>query len=518
MLAERFYYPDAVGGTVEAYEYAATGTGAVAPMFSDFAGETEISTLSLNASGRATVYVDRLVTFLVRNAAGVLVDSFTSCGRGEAVELQSTSLTGTLDDGTQGAGGVTYLDGALDLMATSFGARDFKVRVTGAASDQYLKDALVSTGTKPFFNVKDPVYGAVGDGAADDYGPIQAAITAASVSGGIVFFPAGDYLTSATLTITSSRVSLMGCGGRATRFTYNGTVFSYAAGVATQDWPFIRNIGFTNSSALYTISLASTPGITLDGLVATAGLLVTSTTKCIVRDCYSSYSTGVNIALGSGSDRSTVRGCTLVGSTGLVNITSSAYHHIDGNAFDTSASSSAGAVQVNSGSGFNRVTNNYFAHSSNNPSIGSSVDAPLIESGNIRNPDPANSGADSLVYWSAATNTSKFIRASRVGWTKTATNPGATYTPHSDYDTHIVSFNAALAVAAPFNTSVGNGHRLAFIFYNSTGAPLNITWNAVYNVSASPTTVNAGLRCRIEFIFDAVANVYRAITAANLFA
>jgi hypothetical protein len=47
------------------------------------------------------------------------------------------------------------------------------------------------------YNVKDTAYGAKGDGIADDSAAIQAAITAASASGGgVVFFPPGTYLAS----------------------------------------------------------------------------------------------------------------------------------------------------------------------------------------------------------------------------------------------------------------------------------------------------------------------------------
>jgi parallel beta-helix repeat protein len=60
-------------------------------------------------------------------------------------------------------------------------------------------------------NVKD--LGALGDGTADDTTAIQAAIDKASgMGGGIVFFPAGTYKTTAELRIASGRMVLAGEG------------------------------------------------------------------------------------------------------------------------------------------------------------------------------------------------------------------------------------------------------------------------------------------------------------------
>lgn len=57
-------------------------------------------------------------------------------------------------------------------------------------------------GNNAVFNVKD--FGATGDGITDDTAAIQAALTAAGVSGGTVYFPAGTYLVSASLLFDSS--------------------------------------------------------------------------------------------------------------------------------------------------------------------------------------------------------------------------------------------------------------------------------------------------------------------------
>src|SRR5207244_11447079 len=65
------------------------------------------------------------------------------------------------------------------------------------------------------FNVKS--YGAVGDGVADDTAAVQAAIDAANstagalAGGGIVFFPLGSYLISASLRVYGG-ITLTGAG------------------------------------------------------------------------------------------------------------------------------------------------------------------------------------------------------------------------------------------------------------------------------------------------------------------
>lgn len=69
-------------------------------------------------------------------------------------------------------------------------------------------------------NVKDPAYGAVGDGLTDDSAAIQEAIDALSTTGGIVYLPKGTYkLTSATLKFPHSNTGwiwIVGAGQDAT--------------------------------------------------------------------------------------------------------------------------------------------------------------------------------------------------------------------------------------------------------------------------------------------------------------
>jgi len=80
------------------------------------------------------------------------------------------------------------------------------------------------------FNVKD--YGATGDGTTDDTTAFQSALTAASVSGGVVYLPAGDYavdtaslgaLASDAIAIAGDNVTIRGAGAGQTTIQMTGT-------------------------------------------------------------------------------------------------------------------------------------------------------------------------------------------------------------------------------------------------------------------------------------------------------
>jgi hypothetical protein len=73
------------------------------------------------------------------------------------------------------------------------------------------------SGTIPVINVKAAPYNAVGDGVTDDTSAIQAAINAlpnpngsTGLRGGVVYFPAGFYSLSSTLTSTTQNIALVG--------------------------------------------------------------------------------------------------------------------------------------------------------------------------------------------------------------------------------------------------------------------------------------------------------------------
>lgn len=87
---------------------------------------------------------------------------------------------------------------------------------TGAQVEAVLTAAhLVAFGSR-MISVKDPEFGAKGDGVADDGPAINAAILAASaLGGGTVFVPPGVYLHSVTIALKAN-VVLLGAGRQAT--------------------------------------------------------------------------------------------------------------------------------------------------------------------------------------------------------------------------------------------------------------------------------------------------------------
>lgn len=68
------------------------------------------------------------------------------------------------------------------------------------------------TSTPREYNVRN--YGATGNGTTDDTAAIQAALTAVPSTGGTVYFPAGTYKFTSTLTCTKRNLIIRGDGGR----------------------------------------------------------------------------------------------------------------------------------------------------------------------------------------------------------------------------------------------------------------------------------------------------------------
>lgn len=194
------------------------GTAQDATVYSDPEGLSERAgtQYTLDADGRLEVYVDEQVEIYVYTSAGTLVvGPHTNLTGDAAVEAVSTSFTGTSrEDASTGASKPTTLRTILNLVKTKFGSLDFDLQkdVASTPATWTPKRLSITVGTA-FVNVKDPTYGAKGDGSTDDTSAIQAAINAVEAAGGgTVIFPPGTYKTTAALVMDTAGTTLLGFG------------------------------------------------------------------------------------------------------------------------------------------------------------------------------------------------------------------------------------------------------------------------------------------------------------------
>jgi hypothetical protein len=195
--------------------------------------ETEVDSL-------ITGVEDRVVPVTTGGTGGTTAsEARTNLGLG------SLAVQNTIGDADYAGSPLSQANGGTG--ATSLGAGT--VTPTGGTTARSLADLFSDT-----VNVKD--YGATGDGTTDDKSAIEAAISAATTSGGIVYLPPGVYYVSGAVSIPDE-VHLFGAGDYATEVKSTGdyAVFSM---VGASDNPInqggvsdmlIRGGGKTNTSA-----------------------------------------------------------------------------------------------------------------------------------------------------------------------------------------------------------------------------------------------------------------------------
>jgi hypothetical protein len=142
-----------------------------------------------------------------------------------------------------------------------------------------------TNGVLGIFHVRD--FGATGNGTTDDTAAIRAACAAATPTGGIVLFPPGNYLVSATISLTQA-VSLEGCGpGAATLLCATG--FAGDVVQIAQAYCNVTGLAFNTQNAT---TRASTAG----SFISTNAGFSGASHDCVVSDCsFINYNLGVTI-------------------------------------------------------------------------------------------------------------------------------------------------------------------------------------------------------------------------------
>lgn len=248
-----------------------TTTSAAAFLYDDFEETSQPGTnvIQLDSWGRADVYCDVYCDVVTVDAEGFNLRTATIGHSDGLVEVQSASFTGTAYDGdpSNTAGEPITLKAVLDKWLTSAGATDWRVLVNGVASN--LSSAF-SAFSGIFINVKDPQYGAEGDGATNDTVAITNAIAAAESNGGIVVFPPGTYLIS-NVAVNAPGVALLGFGQARIRVTSgSGFIFNDIPGELPK---IIQGLRFdTNATAGTVLEFLGSGGanITIDNCTFTA--------------------------------------------------------------------------------------------------------------------------------------------------------------------------------------------------------------------------------------------------------
>lgn len=220
--------------------------------------------------------------------------------------------------GTAGATGATGAQGTTGptgpVGATGAGTGDMLLGTsqTVTAPKTFNADTLLDKGSE-VFNVK--AYGAVGNGSTDDSTNIQSAITAASVAGGVVFFPAGTYIIDTTLTISADNVTLVGSGwGSVLKVKNSANIYAITIdnttvrkNLAFRDFKIDGNRanqsstsgGIIGSAANCTfdrlwVTACKTIGISLTGTAGSAYGYTNQITRCLIDNA---TPTGISIAL-----------------------------------------------------------------------------------------------------------------------------------------------------------------------------------------------------------------------------
>jgi parallel beta-helix repeat protein len=312
------------------------------PFIPGFAWITQDETTTFLTSPITEADVTNLTTDLAAKydkTGGTISGAVTATG---AVSGSSLSASGAISGASVSASGAGTFGSVIAAAVTATTAR-FK--------------------GEPFFDIM--AYGAVADGATDNAAIINSAITAAAAAGGgEVRIPAGTYAVASSVYLKSN-VTVRGTGPKSVlKGTADATIVASAASDvvtgAIVEHIAIAGYGSTGTTQ-YGIYLDTASAVTIRGVAtdntSLSGILISSSTDCLVVDCAVSNVHGATYASINAnlSTRIVIRGNRIIGGdwvgVGLQNTTESL---VDGNTIRSGHS----GVNVYIASHRNRIVNN----------------------------------------------------------------------------------------------------------------------------------------------------------------
>lgn len=465
-------------GTVRALQ---PGTNATASVF-DGAGVPLTQPVELDAGGRATVYTDSPVDLEFEDADGANVGnvSLANVHGAESVSVDNAGFTGG------------YLDTLLTAALTSFNGQDWKLKESAGATARGLADTV--------FGIQIPAkgFGAAGDGLTVDTSAIQIAINRCSArGGGRVYLDPGTYLLDAQLTLPAN-VSLIGAGSavsilKQTNATANGILVS-AAGVGNNT---VQGIAVTHST--------TSTGI---------GISCVSTSRILLQDVHvvtAKFATGVKFdACLNTSVQDSFINSKAAGRA--VYYTTSGSQHLLLNTDLGASGGSCVEYDVGGGGGKGVILGCSFSAGTTGVVFTSGVVFRVIACTGLFNESVTT--AFSVV----GTDPGLYQHGNDVDGYTVNVASGATFTPDrlrgNDIRARMTSTGVACPVAAPTPNPAATARNvdLTLTLYNNAGGAIT-GWslNAIYHVSAAPSSVDGDLTV-YRLRWDADASVWRQIS------
>lgn len=503
----------AENGTAQIFKRDST---TAATYYTDFEGTSAVSNgaaFTLDANGGFEAYVDELVTVIVKDSDGDTLRTFVAGAATSGVEVKSQSFTGTSYADANGAtvsaaSQPTTEQAVLDLWKTQQKSIDWKVLFGG--NEVTIHAALASIAGM-FFNVKDPAYGALGDGANDDTSAIQAAINAANTAGGgIVFFPAGTYLVTSSLTCHDG-VSMWGVstgGSILTMDHASNDLLSFSgpdtAATGLHDYTTIRDLTLKASQACSgNMIVASAGGLRLENLkigdgTNAQGALVSDSGGCQwnIINCTFALALNTQIAtvLRNASSRTNIVGCwftpvaTGASTSGIIDVTDARIT----NCHFMNSLATSGTVLCIRVAATTVVTGCVFENGGGatvtaleTASLAS--DETLTESGNVF--------GDTVIKWdfTSGTDERKVFLGSRDYAFAEVSNGTASESLAADQYGHILLIQSAAAVTINLVDSLAQ-------------APEGATFYLTVNASGTDVTITAGTRMNLAVAGIAVVS------------